>query len=430
VAFADPLIPSGAENQAPGPTVPFVDTNKAQARIEFDRGIARFQNGDWETALVAFRRSLTLFPTTAALINASLCLRRLGRIEEALETLESWPRLFGPISQEDKAAYEAAIAELSKEIGWVEIRNVEPSSNTLIDGREVAVSGSPNRLSAGAHRIKVESNHQPPVEHTFTITAGETKVLTFPFDVETAAQAKAKDTDLSPALSSARARWSVGVEGAISFSNLGGDVASCSGCGARLAWGGNVMVRLAYRLDDRWAVGLQGGYIALSRSITNRATSVISANGADAGQASDALLLSGALAGAGAEYQVMHPIDMTVRAGAGALLGGLRDERAGQFVNSVPGVGDAKYPVDVSQRATAVYGFLSFGADLGYRVTGRLRLSAGLDVKLLVAFEEPAWDPDAAFQVEGARESSFERETFSGRSMVIFGPFAGARYDF
>jgi len=67
-SLADDPRPANAPKEAPDSPA------KVAARAEFDRGVELFRQGNWDGALVAFRQSIDLFPTRAALTNAALCL--------------------------------------------------------------------------------------------------------------------------------------------------------------------------------------------------------------------------------------------------------------------------------------------------------------------------------------------------------------------
>lgn len=66
----------------------------SRAREAFARGQELFDNGDYETARVAFQESLDAFPHYRTIFNIALCEEKLGRVAEAVEMYQryvDWP---------------------------------------------------------------------------------------------------------------------------------------------------------------------------------------------------------------------------------------------------------------------------------------------------------------------------------------------------
>jgi tetratricopeptide (TPR) repeat protein len=63
--------------------------NEDAAKAAFARGLRLSEDGQYEAARIEFERSLELKPTRSAAINRAVCLRHLGRFEEALTAIRS-----------------------------------------------------------------------------------------------------------------------------------------------------------------------------------------------------------------------------------------------------------------------------------------------------------------------------------------------------
>src|SRR3954451_11528998 len=97
---------------------------KDEARGHFEKGVQFYERDAWEDALTEFRLSLDLHPTRAASVNAGLCLRKLGRFDEALELLEGLPLRFPNLSGQDRVEYDQEMEKLSKLVGALDLRGV------------------------------------------------------------------------------------------------------------------------------------------------------------------------------------------------------------------------------------------------------------------------------------------------------------------
>src|SRR5207237_152698 len=97
------LAPHVARAQtSPAPDAP-ADDRREQARALFESGLAHFDRGESSAALADFLRSRELFPTRSATKNAAVCLRKEGRLDEALDMLEELLRAFADLPPADRA---------------------------------------------------------------------------------------------------------------------------------------------------------------------------------------------------------------------------------------------------------------------------------------------------------------------------------------
>src|SRR5262245_57725646 len=65
------------------------EMNVVEARTHFERGVAHFDRREWQPALAEFLRSRELAPTRGNTKNAAICLRKVGRFDDALDLFET-----------------------------------------------------------------------------------------------------------------------------------------------------------------------------------------------------------------------------------------------------------------------------------------------------------------------------------------------------
>ena len=382
-----------------------------RAAVSFEHGVRAFESANFELALEHFRKSLEIYATPAATKNAALCLRELGRFDEALELLEALPRRFPDLPPEEARQNRLRIDELSSEIGWIELRGLQSSSQLVIDGRDRG--GAPTdgrvRLTKGNHHVRVIKEGALPTEIVVAAIPGQTVMA---------------EVDQRPSDVPSNQRWSLGIElGATVTPALGGDVAGCSSpCERSIGAGGRVMVRAGRALGKALSLSIDVGFLALGQDIESRAADVIAVGDVTSpGTASDSLSMSGGLVGLSLAYRLPSLGDSLVRAGAGSFLGSIRDERRGNFATTATSA--ASYDVGQSQRQAAYYGYLSLAIAIGFRPNPSFRVGAGLDAMAMIALRQPQWDGACgeACRISGGPdgESWFPNDALAGRFMKI-----------
>jgi hypothetical protein len=424
------------------PASPTEPAQRNDARAEFDRGIVLFEQGSFDRALALFRRSLEMYPTRAAATNAALCLKRLGRFDEALDALEAMRERFGPLPPADQAEYDEEVAELSKQVGTLEVRGIEPGSQVEIDGivRATAPLGSPLRVSRGEHRLRVTRADRAVVEEHVYLDSGQTVALelhqTAPRATRVTGETSAAfalssraDEPERPAVTRAggACRFCVGALGGfVMLPKWGGDVAgSSTGLGVKL------LARAEYGLSSTWSLALEGGYLEVATSVPDRSTQAIPTGDMNAGTASDDLKLRGAVFGASVAFRPRVARALELRAGAGAVWASLADQRNGTFEATIgPGMARSPmYEVEQTERREALYAYASLSVELALAVTHGFRAGLGVDVTGFFAVQQPRWD-DAQNFLGPNGDSRFASETLSGRFMASITPFADVEYDF
>jgi hypothetical protein len=152
--------------QSPAAPAAPADVRLDEARRHFELGIAHFDREEWQAALVEFLESRALSPTKTNTKNAAICLRKVGRFDEALEMFRALVRDFPDLPPAERQVAEREIAELQASVGSIELREVQPGARITIDGVERGTTplGSPLRVAAGAHVVRVTRDGFLPFE--------------------------------------------------------------------------------------------------------------------------------------------------------------------------------------------------------------------------------------------------------------------------
>jgi hypothetical protein len=144
-----------------------VSSKRAAAERHFKIGLELVQRRAMDSALAEFLRSRELFPTAGALLNAAVCLRDLGRNDEALEMYSELLDGFrANLSGADHAAVESDVARLSEQTGELVVQSEPTGARVAVDGRDrgAAPSAKPIRVTVGKHAIRVFSEGWAPFE--------------------------------------------------------------------------------------------------------------------------------------------------------------------------------------------------------------------------------------------------------------------------
>lgn len=140
----------------PDPAAIAEATAKDEARKHFDQGLALFDAGSVATALPEFLLSRSIYPTRAATKNAALCLKRLGRFDEALEMNEELLGLPG-LTPEEKAIADKELSELRPVVGSIEVEGIQPGATISIDSKPRATSPltKPIHVPVGTRTVRI-----------------------------------------------------------------------------------------------------------------------------------------------------------------------------------------------------------------------------------------------------------------------------------
>ncbi|WP_437513957.1 PEGA domain-containing protein [Sorangium sp. So ce1099] len=177
-ARAAPAAPPGKASPGTAPQAA-VSSEEAEARAQFEAGVARFDKQEYREALEAFRRSLWLKKNRNTMGYIASCLKQLGQYEDALEQYEEMRREFPQMPSKIEAMVAADMAELSGLVGTLAVTGDAPVGASLfVDDR---LRGrlpleKPLRLSAGRRAVRVEKEGFAPLTMTLEVRAGQENV--------------------------------------------------------------------------------------------------------------------------------------------------------------------------------------------------------------------------------------------------------------
>jgi hypothetical protein len=180
LAFAGDGAPSAESVPPPQDDAAGVEAHKHAAKDRFLRGLELVQNDHWDAALAEFLASRALFPTRAALKNAAVCLRQLGRFAESLDMYrELVGRFADSIPPDERATIDEAMAQLALLVGEVTVTTRPDGAVVIVDGIERGQTPGmpPLTVNAGTHTIRVYREGFVPLEVQVHVAGKERKSL-------------------------------------------------------------------------------------------------------------------------------------------------------------------------------------------------------------------------------------------------------------
>ncbi|WP_437306851.1 kelch repeat-containing protein [Sorangium sp. So ce388] len=303
---------------------------------------------------------------------------------------------------------------------------IEPSpvcASITVDGVPFGSGVWEGRLSAGLHRVEVAAGGFIAARREVLLVRGARVVVPVALD-------RVK-------LGGPPGRFLLELAAApVLVPSLGGIAAGpCDeACSPGLGAGALGVVHAGYELWSGFGFGVMTGYLQVHQTVTARRASLEIQDPLpeSTGTVDDALALSGLLAGGWAGLSLGGRTRLSMRLGAGVLLGAVRDERSGTF-NSSSGF---EFHLDpTAARDAASFFVMTPEVRAGLRVGKHLELTAGLAASVLVRLKEPVWTNPAQgvygrIDAERGFFGRFEEESLAGEVLVAIAPGIGARYTF
>ncbi len=154
------------------------DPQKAEARTHFERGVALSESMAWDGALAEFSRANDLYPTRGATKNAAVCLRKLRRMDEALDLLQAMIVRYPEMPVEDRWVIDRELKELEAFLGFIDVQSPELGAQVLVDGRAFGTSPvALIRVTGGSHMVRVYKEGYLPFEVRIEVASGQRKVV-------------------------------------------------------------------------------------------------------------------------------------------------------------------------------------------------------------------------------------------------------------
>lgn len=179
--------PSAAAPPSPPPAAPALSTKavadeaqrQAAAKEHFLRGIELIKSRAYDAALIELERSRQAFPTRPATENAGVCLRELGRLDEAEAMFESVLSDFGAVPADVSERIQRQRKDIVALLGVVDLASTDVGAAVSVDGRPRGKLPLPRplRLTAGSHRITIRLEGYETFEQTVDVEAGKRVTL-------------------------------------------------------------------------------------------------------------------------------------------------------------------------------------------------------------------------------------------------------------
>jgi len=171
IGFAEPAA-SPASAAAPTPAI------KAEARERFDRGVRRFEKGEFAGALAEFKRANELIPTVLVTYNMGLVYAAMNRPVEAADALEAYLAQATPAQRAQRRHASEVRDEQLTRIARLMVKTDMPAT-VDVDGVEVARTplAQPIRVASGAHVVGAQSPGYLPTRKEVTLAGQVTETL-------------------------------------------------------------------------------------------------------------------------------------------------------------------------------------------------------------------------------------------------------------
>ena len=146
--------------------------DESLGRAHFERGVAAYDEGRFNEALVEFQAASSALAAAQLHFNLAETYRALGRIPEALDEYE---RFLGKPEGDTsyRADAETALRELEPTVARLEV-HADADAELTIDGnsRSIPGAGRPIRLPPGPHRLAVTKRGHVPFMRALSLDAG------------------------------------------------------------------------------------------------------------------------------------------------------------------------------------------------------------------------------------------------------------------
>ena len=168
--------------QAAEPVAASGRTNEAAEH--FRRGVTLYKDGDYEAALIEFRRAQDLSPNFRILYDIGQASYQLQRYADALNAFESYLAQGGAqVPHPRQSAVEADLKVLHTRVGRVDVSVSADGAEVRVDEQVVGTSplSGPVLVSIGHRKVTVTKAGFPALEKFVDVAAGDRTRIVFDF---------------------------------------------------------------------------------------------------------------------------------------------------------------------------------------------------------------------------------------------------------
>jgi hypothetical protein len=176
-ASPSPSPPPSSPPPPPSPSPsPDISSQLREASERYQRALKSYDEGNFDAALVEFRRAYELAPTFRILYNLGVVSLELRDYASALDYFERYlVEGAASISPEQRSEVEQKIRDLSTHVAHVTVVVDLPGSEIAVDDRPVGVSplAAPLRINAGARKISARASGRVPDVRVIELAGGD-----------------------------------------------------------------------------------------------------------------------------------------------------------------------------------------------------------------------------------------------------------------
>jgi hypothetical protein len=150
------------------------EPNRDVALGHFKAGIDLIDHKRWRAALEEFVLSRDAYPTRPAAKNIAICLRELGRFDEALDAYRELLKAYPEVAPAERQSIMDDIAQLARFLGEIELKTAS-GVTIFVDGRERGTTPleHPLVVAVGTRSIRLVKAGFAPYEMRVTVASGE-----------------------------------------------------------------------------------------------------------------------------------------------------------------------------------------------------------------------------------------------------------------
>lgn len=169
-ASAATLLTAGVVHAQQVPEPPAAQV--AEGRLHFERGVALFDQGNHDGALIEFQRAWELSQRPTVLFNIAATCQALHRYADAIEALDRFLASPSATDIRQRRHAQRTLTELRSLIAFVRIRTTPADAQLTLDGHSQAANGEVT-VGPGTHRVEAARAGFNSASAEFTIASGE-----------------------------------------------------------------------------------------------------------------------------------------------------------------------------------------------------------------------------------------------------------------